>query len=491
MSKKPTKTEMTTEIASVDRDYRIPIYGGILRHEDDTLMSRGHGKGLKIYDELERDCHCYAVLQKRKYAVVAGEWSLDAASDRPIDIKARDIVEAQLKELPFDRICVGLLDAILKGYAVAEVIWEVRDGQIAVKDVLERDQSRFVFDTRSRPRLLTLNDMITGEELPARKFIVHRFGGKAGNPYGLGLGTRLFWPVFFKRQGITFWLTFADKFGNPTSIGKYPRGSEPADQQKLLNALQAIAHDTGVIIPEGMEIEFLEAKRAGTVNTHEQLARYMDEQISEATLGETLSTNIGQTGSYAAAGTHNEVREELRDADADVLSDTLNNTLITWITELNVPGAVPPKLWRSYEEPEDLNAKIDRDKKIYEMGFEPSDQYITETYGDGWTKQGPAAVAVPPAQETIPGEPPAFAEGDGTLDDIDTLAAELDDAATPSMDAMIDQVRALAEDAVDLQELADRLIELYPTIDVAPLAGAMRAGLALAELKGRDAVNDG
>ena len=72
--------------------------------------------------------------------------------------------------------------------------------------------------------------MVEGEELPDRKFIIHSVGGKDGSPYGLGVGHRLFWPVFFKRQGISFWLIFAEKFGTPTAVGKYPGGADPGDQ---------------------------------------------------------------------------------------------------------------------------------------------------------------------------------------------------------------------------------------------------------------------
>lgn len=494
MEKEPAKQDLVREIASIERDFRIPIYGGILRPDDDTLMSRGGGRGLRIYDDLERDCHCYAVMQKRKLAVVAGEWEIEAASESALDKRAADVVRAQIEALPFDRICVELLDAVLKGYAVSEVVWEVRGNEIAVARVLERDQRRFVFDVDGRPRLLTLENMIEGEELPDRKFIVHRFGGKSGNPYGLGLGTRLFWPVYFKRQGITFWLTFADKFGNPTAVGKYPVGTDPAEQKKLLDALQALAHDTGVVIPEGMAVELLEAKRAGTINTHEQLARYMDEQMSEAVLGETLTTNIGQSGSYAASNTHNEVREELRDADADMLSDTLNATLVRWITELNVPGATPPRLWRNYEEPEDLDKRADRDTKVHAMGFDPSDQYIQETYGDGWSRR-PTPAPVPPAAPGGPPAPgaeepePAFAEDE--RDDVDDLAAQLQDAAGPALDLIIERIRGRLDKAETLAAFGEELAGLFDGLDAADLADAVRRGLVVADLQGRAAIEDG
>jgi phage gp29-like protein len=375
------------EIATVARDITYPAFGGVLRHQDDTLLTRGGGRGLLIYDDIERDCEAYAVLQKRKMAVISRPWQVDPASPSRADKKAADLVKAQLDALDFDHVCLNLLDALLKGYAVGEVMWSVEGAEIVATEIKPRDQRRFGFDDEYKLRLKTFENMLPGMALPDRKFIVHSFGAKDGNPYGLGLGSRLFWPVFFKRQGITFWLTFVDKFGSPTAVGKYPNGSQLQDQKKLLDALSAIAQDAGVIVPEGMVIELLEATRGGATDTYEKLARYMDEQITMAVLGEAPIARGSGGQAASAAITRNEVRLELVQADSDMLSGTLNKTLVAWITELNCPGATPPRVWRKVEEQKDLGAVATRDKTIFDMGFKPSLAYINETYGGEWTEK--------------------------------------------------------------------------------------------------------
>ncbi len=386
------------EVATIARDINRPFFGRILLNTDDTLITRGQGKGLKVYDELRRDAHAGAVLQKRELAIIAAEWDVIPASKSEEDKAVADIVRANLKALQFDRICLELLDAILKGFAVGEVMWGVRDSLIVALDVIPRDQRRVTFDLDRKLRLLTPESMVEGEALPERKFIVHSVGGKDGSPYGRGLGHYLFWPVLFKRKDIGFWLIFADKFGSPTAAGKYPAGASPADQQKLLDALGAIAQDAGVIVPEGMVIDLLEASRSGSIDTYEKLARYMDEQITLAVLGETLTTTAQATGlGSGQAEVHNEVRKELAQADADLLSDTLNATLVKWIVDYNAPGAAYPKVWRSFKETIDLNARADRDTRLYALGYEPDENYITETYGPGWKKKPPAPPAILPS----------------------------------------------------------------------------------------------
>lgn len=471
--------DIKNEIATAPRDFLNPVFGGILRPQDDTLLTRGGGKGLKLYDEIERDAHAYAVLQKRKMAVIAREWKVEPGGDSTLDKRAAELVEAQLADIQFDVACLDLLDAILKGYAVGEIMWEMRGSEIAAAEVRPRDQRRFVFDAEKRLRLLTPDNMFDGIEVPERKFIVHRFGAKDGNPYGLGLGTRLFWPVYFKRQDITFWLTFADKFGSPTSVGKYPPGAQPEEQHKLLAAAASIAQDAAIVIPEGMMLELLEAKRSGSADAYERLARYLDEQISEAVLGETLSTNIGQTGSRAASETHNEVREELTDSDSDLLSAAINETLCAWITELNLPGATPPTVWRrrpsNEKEEEDVRAKrAEWLKTIGALGYEPRDtEWFKEHFG--LDVQRSTRPSLQPA-------PTAFAEPAASVDDDDeidkVLAEELADFE-PLMDSIRDALQAALDDARNYEDFKRRLATILPNLDVTRLAELLaRLGFA-------------
>lgn len=380
------------EIASIERDIYRTFYGRTLTNADDTLLSRGGGKGLRIYDELRRDAHAGAVLSKRKMAVTSRPWTVEPASDARIDKKAAKLVADALQYLRFNHICKRLLEATLKGYAVSEVMWELRDGYVLPANVVARDARRFTFALDGTLQLRTAANMVEGEPMPPRKFIVHRRGAEDDSHYGTGLGGMLFWPVFFKRQTITFWLTFADKFGSPTALGKYPAGTQPPEQAKLLAALQAISQDAGVTVPEGMTIELLEAARSGSVDTYEKLVRYMDEQISKAVLGETMSTTAAASGlGSTQASVQNDVRLEVAQDDADELDETLNETIVRWIVEFNMPGAGLPHLRHDFTAPDDLVQRAARDKTLHDMGWEPSEDYVLQTYGEGWTRRAPDA----------------------------------------------------------------------------------------------------
>ena len=485
--------DMRTEIATIAKDWVHPPFGGAILNYDETLLARGNGKGLKIYDELERDCHAFAVLQKRKLAVIAKEWTVLPASDAPIDKKAADLVREQLQNLKFDQLCLKMLDATLKGYSVGEIIWATDGSQIVVQKVKVKPQRRFMFGEDLEPRLLTLENLFPGTPLPPRKFIVHRSGEKDDdNPYGLGLGSMLFWPVFFKRQDITFWLTFVDKFASPTAMGEYPSGTSTQDQQKLLNALAGIASEAGIIVPAGMMVKFLEAARSGSIDTYERMARYMDEQISECVLGETLSTNLHGGGSLAAAKTHNEVRLELAKADSDLLSDTFNESLVRWIVELNMPGAAPPKIWRDFDEGEDLKTRSEVDVNITSMGYKAGLQYINDTYGGQWTFD-PNATR-PLLKSTLStGQPPKMARSDTqfaefTPDTVELLTDQtLGDADGSDMAKAFNKFLSECD---SLEEAQQRMLDVYAEIPVKKTGKALGGRLFQADLTGQAQILD-
>lgn len=333
-------------IATAQNDITIPYFSGAMVPVDDTLIGQGGGKGLAIYDEIERDTHAGAMLTKRRKAVIQRAWEVEPGGDRPIDKKAAELVEAQLRALPFDRICEELLDATLKGFAIGEAIWE-RDGtEVGLAGLVVHDQRRFVFDRDWRPRLLTRSSPREGIELPDRKFVVHRFGVKGNNPYGLGLGSSLFWPVLFKREGIAFWLHFLEKFAGPTIVGKTPYGMLTEDQNRLLQNITSARTASAILVPIGTDIEFLEASRSGSV-TYEQFLSYWDRQISIRVTGETLTTQVTEGGGNRALGeVHQEMLDVLADSDADLLTDTLRDQLCRWIVDYNLPGAAVPSVWR-------------------------------------------------------------------------------------------------------------------------------------------------
>lgn len=482
-------------IATAENDISIPFYSDILLPQDPTIDAKGRSKGLKLYDEVMQDGRARATFNKRVSKVTRREWQIEPASEEEKDVEIATQVEAILKSLPFDDICKQLLKAILKGFAVGEVIWgRNAEGLVVPRAIKDIDPYRFVFDKNWQPRLLTLTNSINGEELPKRKFIVHRFDASGNNPYGHGLGSVVFWHVLFKRQGVTFWMKFMDKFASPIPFGRYAHGTDQKEQDKLLGALKRMVSQGALVAPIGTEIDFLEATRAGEAG-YEAWLRYWDEQTSEVVLGSTLSTGVKGQGSRAASQTHADETDALVDDDADALCETLNATLLPWIVAANWPGHKSPEVWRprpknevqEEEHKTKTHNRQQRGLKVLEdmrrQGFEPENL-------DDWLSDL-AGVKVRPVQIKPP-TVPAGAGAAGTQDFADEeddpvrdLVRQLEELAGPAVHGWIDKIQEKLEGVEDYSEASQALLEAYSDLKVDPLGNLMGDALALADATGR------
>ncbi len=508
MAKKTTRLpspELGTEVANRLRDPFESTYMGVLQTNDPLLLEKGDPNG-ELYRDLKRDGKVFEGLQKRQLALISRPWQVEPVEDGEAGTASAEVVTDILKRCAFDQVCRDLMDALLRGFAVSEIVWAVRDGRIVPERVVKRAQRRFRFvqqDENAPPelRLLTRENMLTGVQLKDRKFIVHRINPEDDNPYGTGLGLQLYWPVFFKRKGIIAWNKLNDRFGSPTPWGKYPRNAGPKEKGTLFDALRAISNDGVVMTPEGMQIELLESKLTGSVSTQESLCNYMDDWIAGVLLGQEPRTSGG--GALAAASKERTaVRLDLVQADSDLLSDTLNSTLIRWICEYN--GLAPCLVYRVIAEEEDLKASSETDKNVSEMGFELNLDAVRAKYGEGWEKKAPTPVQPPvlPGQrpaavpvvdnaesdgevqgsvaETQEGATASFAEPGGrdAIDDaVDEALDEWEEVITP----ITDPVLAAIADAADAGETAEQVLQRISALlaaENAPDAGPLAERLA-------------
>ena len=443
----------------------------LLPSQDRLLRGRGGGDYL-LYEEILRDDQVATALQQRRRAVVSYEWEVAAGGPAAADLEAAEFLRETLKSIRWDAVTDRMLYGVFYGFAVAECLW-ARDGdRVVLEAVKVRKQRRFRFAPDGSLRLRTMQAP-QGEVLPEKKFWAFSCGADNDDePYGLGLAHWVYWPVFFKRNGVKFWLIFLEKFGAPTALGRYqPNATEP-DKARLLEALRAIQTDAGIILPHGMEIELIEAARSGTVD-YAALVDRMDASISKVIVGQTMTVDPGS--SRAQAEVHLAVRQDIVKADADLVCESFNRGPAHWLTEWNFPAAAMPQVWRKVEVPADLKALAERDKTIVDMGFRPSLRYVQETYGGDWVEaQRPAA----------PGGAPQFAEAaqggavDGYVDQLEQASAEV-------LDGLGDRVRQLVAEADSVEQLRDRLLEVYGKMDPASLADLMQRALAAAELAGR------
>lgn len=436
--RKPAPPPVAEEIASArnGRDITRGYVDGLplLEPTDPVLRFRDQ----RTYDEILRDDQVKATLDQRRQAVVAREWVVEPGGDRPIDISAADDLRLQLTKIQWDRACERMLYGTFYGFAAGECMWGHRDGKVVLEDIRVRRQRRFGFAPDGSLRLLTTSQP-TGESVPDRKFWVWNTGGESDDdPYGLGLAHWLYWPTLFKRGGVKFWMIFLEKFGQPTAVGKYRPNASAEEKRRLLEAVGAIQTDAGMILPETMLVELLEAARSGTAD-YEVLCTRMDKAISKVVLGQTMTTDDG--ASLSQSQVHWDVRQGLVKADADALCASFNAGPAAWLTDWNWPGAATPQVWRTFPDDASLRGRAETEALIAQMGWRPTKKHVTDTYGGEWEElpsspdQGGGWPA--PTMPTAPGR--------DALDDVATEKAAdtaLNGAQVSSLVAIVSAVAA-------------------------------------------------
>jgi phage gp29-like protein len=347
----------------------------------------------------------------------------------------------------------------------------------------------FGFDQENNPRFRSLANQTEGDEIPWGKMVFARHFPTYDNPFGLRLLSRCLWPVAFKKGGTKFWVTFAEKYGMPFLVGKYRQGASPDEQQTLLGALSKMVQDAVAVIPEGNVIEFLDkggSSGAGaSTDTFDRLRSAMDAEISQVLMGQTLTAQIGDSGSYAASKTHEDVLEDYREADQRMVKGVMDEIGKIY-RDINAPE-VPAPVFSWFESEDPQKDFADRDKTLTESGLQIKKAYYVRRYGFQEDEIEVADAAQVDEDKQAPSKKDGrqeFAEpGQPSVEDA-LLAWARQQVATPAS-SMIDAAEELLGQVENLEQFRDRLIELF-SVDAPEQLGELMARMELlGNLSGR------
>ena len=368
------RSNLSNEIAK--RKHSIDFYSMLQTLPDPDPVLREQGKDIRIYRGFLSDPHVWACVQSRKSGVLSLEWEIDRGKAKSRQAK---IIESVFNNLDLQTIITEILDAVLFGFQPLEIMWKKEGNLILPADIKAKPPEWFVFDVDNNLRLRT-KENLNGELLPDKKFLCPQYNSSYQNPYGERTLARIFWGITLKKGGLKFWIAFTEKYGMPFLVGKHPRTMNKEDTANLANLLEAMVQDAIAVVPNDSDVSILESSKNSGSDVYERLIDKMNSEISKAILGQTLTTEIGNTGSYAASNTHMGVRKDIIDADKRLVEKTLSQ-LIKWIYELNFTDKNNIPEFSMYEE-EDVDLTLaQRDKILSESGFRFTKKYAMKAYG--------------------------------------------------------------------------------------------------------------
>lgn len=461
-----------------------------------------HHAYLTLAEEMEeRDLHYAAELGKRKLAVSRLPITVESATDSARDKELADAVRTLIKGTGFRSLLKDLLDAIGKGFSVVEIMWQT--GSLWTPGRYEwRDPRFFQFDqvARRQIRLRDELDGFLGLELAPYKYLTHIHHGKSGIPIRGGIARLAAWAFMCKGYAVKDWLAFAEVFGMPLRLGKYGPGAREDEIRILKMAVANLGTDAAAVFPESMQVELVEAgNKGGSADFFERLANYLDNQISKGILGQTASSS-GTPGKLGNEELQAEVRDDIRDDDAEALEETINRDLVRPFIDLNFgPQAQYPEIQLRAIPPEDVAALVSAVEKLVPLGLRveqsvmrdklglpdpdpnarPEDLLMFQGSDHTWRyekEEEPPTQTARNAQQAEPDEQLA----------IDALATSITDAALQAQaDAIIGGLLQQITAGADYAEAMTWLAEAEPGMDSTAMEAMLGRALFIAETWGR------
>lgn len=444
-------------------------YVGALEHPLDYITQRALNQP-EVFEEVLRDDQVKSTLGQRYRAVTSREWHVIPGDESRAAKKAANELSAMLLRLRWDNVTEKMLSALFYGYSVAEIVWQTDADRWTWRAIKVRNRRRFRFGTDGTLRLLTRTDQSRGEVMPAANFWTLSCGADNDDePYGRGLATWLYWPVYFKRNGLKYWLTFLEKFAAPTALARHPAGASREDVDRALGAAEALSIAAAIAVPDTMSLDLLEATRSGA-GDYQSHHLVQNAAIAKIVLGQTMTTDDG--ASMAQSKIHMDVRQDIVESDADWLNESFNSGPVATWTMLNYgPGVPPPRVERIFAEPEDLNGLAARDEALSRLGWRRTEDSFVETYGDGYERDAQQEAPTDPQQEQPITD---LAEPQPQRDQVDRAVDKVlgdgrwRDFAGPMIEPLIAFVRQAVVDGDTLEQVRARLESEAPA-----LAGTM------------------
>jgi phage gp29-like protein len=359
--------------------------GGLYLQSPDKLLNQ---KGFSVYREMRNDDQVKLTMEFKKVLVHGRAWEIKPASDSENDKDIAKFVEHNLKHIDFKHIIKEALSALDYGFSVSEIVWKVDefDGNKALmlKAIKARDPERLEAQVDRFGNILQW-EQDEGTAPGVNKITVkpdkvwhYAHQSEFGNPYGQSDLRAAYKSWWAKKFLINFWNVFLERLGSPMMMMKYPQGASEELKQTLQNILRGLSTKTEVLVPEGVEVQLIEAMRSSGQATYHDALTYHNNAIARAIL---MVAMFGAGGDDVKRGADSQSRLHLRVLFkmADDLSQKLirsfEEQVIKQLVDFNFPNVkdYPKFIWQDYGEFEGIEV-ADTIRLLHAAGIVDMDQ---------------------------------------------------------------------------------------------------------------------
>jgi len=333
------------EAAGADTDPHFFSRLQTLPNPDPVL--RAMGLADTVYASIMADPHVAGEIRSIRGEMLGMDYRIVTwDEDNPKAQAARDLCEQWMqREQPnaaadWLETMWQMMAAVLTGYRVHEVVWDIWDGSIMPAEILDRPNRRFLFTPEGRLQLLTRKNPLGQVVDEPHRFLVSRNAASIQNPYGTALLSSCYWPWVFKTGGWKYFVKYCERHGLPWPVARYGVGASDKDQADLARAIEAMTESGYAIVPDGTGVELLVPTSSGSMLPQEALINLCNREMSKALTGQAMIAELTNVGARAASETALTRQSSINDADRGIAASSMSR-LFRHITTFNFGEDVP------------------------------------------------------------------------------------------------------------------------------------------------------
>lgn len=330
-----------------------------------AAKSIDYSNRVRLYDMYEStafDLHLSGVMDKR----------LRGVTQIPIEFqrngKPDKVINKQLRSPWFKELRKELILSEFWGFSLLQLYVE-EDQNIHFECI-----NRKHYDPIKRKLLRFQGDM---DGVPIESFQNMLF---IGSDRKLGIFAEILPAVLYKKGNIGDWARFCNIFGMPIREYTYDAGDEEA-RRRLIQDARRQGSNAVYIHPKDSDLTLIEAgNKTGSSELYKTFAEYWDSKMSIRILGNTLTTDVGSSGTQALGTVHKDEEDEMNADDREFILDILNYQMKDLFNALgfNTDGG---EFVYAKKDKIDVAQQIDIVQKCSNMGLPIDDDYLYDTFG--------------------------------------------------------------------------------------------------------------
>jgi phage gp29-like protein len=284
-----------------------------------------------LADAARGDDRIKSDLRTRVYAVTGLPFRLDPSTtgdQRRAKAVAAELAAVWPKLFPASKVRQLLRWGTLEGVAYAPLSWESSGGrwwptaEVWHPQHLRWHETRRVLETQSTAGPL---DVVPGDG----SWLCYQPEGERGWMDASVRGLAI--PYLLRSLSRRDWARFSEKHGLPITGAVVPEEADTEDKDDFFEDLRVLASEGIVMLPKdregrGFDITMVEPKNFTAWQGFEHILLHCDVSIAVELLGQ--ASNAQEGGSYAKAVALGTIRQDLLEADAASLAETIRDQVL-------------------------------------------------------------------------------------------------------------------------------------------------------------------